>query len=55
MNNSLWKKKKTQQNSHFEIMSASKILQQKNTTNLENIVQIAACNMIKTTSTWNGN
>lgn len=52
MYNSLWKKT---QNSHFGIMPAIKILQQKNTTNLEKIVQIAACSVIKTTSIWKRN
>lgn len=50
--NSLWENPKI---SHFGIMPASKILQQKNNTNLEKIVQIAACNMMKTVSTWKGN
>lgn len=53
--NSLWKKEQNKQISYFGMMSANKILQQKNTTNLEKIVQIAACNMMKTASIWKGN
>lgn len=46
---------KNPQISYFGMMPANKILQQKNTTNLEKIVQIAACNIMKTASIWKGN
>lgn len=49
------KKKNNKQISYFGMISANNILQQKNTTSLEKIVQIAACNMMKTASTWKGN